>query len=50
MANIFTETKIEILPNEIFEIIFKELNLKDLANCVRTCIRWNQIISHKFKG
>ena len=35
----------KIIPPEIMEFIFAELNLKDIRSCSRTCYRWKYIIS-----
>ncbi len=42
-------TTIEDLPAEVLEIIFKQLNLKDIGNCAQTCVRWRKIIAALFK-
>ena len=39
----------KIIPPEIMEFIFAELNLKDIRICSRTCYRWQHIISAMFK-
>ena len=41
-------TTIDHLPNEILELIFFELNLKDLGNCSCACQRWKRIIRRQF--
>ena len=43
------EDVINNLPPEILQIIFMELNVTDLGNCIKTCIRWKQIIDSSFK-
>ena len=43
------EDVINNLPPEILQIIFMELNLTDLGNCLKTCVRWKQIIDSSFK-
>ena len=40
---------IEEFPPEILDIVFQHLNLRDLGNCSKTCVRWNQIIAELFK-
>lgn len=40
---------IEEFPPEILDIVFQYLNLRDLGNCSKTCVRWNQIIAELFK-
>ena len=40
---------IEILPNQLLEIIFKDLSQEDIGNCSKTCVRWNEIITSVFK-
>ena len=40
---------IEEFPPEILDIVFQHLNLRDLGNCSKTCVRWNQIIADLFK-
>ena len=42
-------TTIEILPNQLLEIIFKDLSQEDIGNCSKTCVRWNEIIASVFK-
>jgi len=39
-----------IIPVEIMEFIFAELNLKDIRSCSRTCIRWKEIINAMFRN
>ena len=39
----------KIIPPEIMEFIFAELNLKDIRSCSRTCYRWKYIISAMFR-
>ena len=41
-------TTIDHLPNELLELIFLELNLKDLGNCSCTCQKWEKIIERQF--
>ena len=43
-----SSTTIDLLPNEVLELIFIELNLKDLGNCSYTCQRWEKIIEGQF--
>ena len=43
----FMTTK--ILPPEILEFIFLELNLNDVRRCSQTCLRWKHIINSMFK-
>lgn len=45
---ISSSTTIDLLPNEILELIFFELNLKDLGNCSCTCQKWEKIIERQF--
>ena len=42
---------IEILPNQLLEIIFKDYlsQEEDIENCSKTCVRWNEIIASVFK-
>ena len=43
-----TIVTINNLPIELLEIIFKQLDLKDLGNCSQTCQLWESIISAIF--
>ena len=45
---ISSSTTIDLLPNEVLELIFIELNLKDLGNCSCTCQKWEKIIERQF--
>ena len=45
---ISSSTTIDLLPNEVLELIFFELNLKDLGNCSCTCQKWEKIIEGQF--
>ena len=47
--NKMTKTTIDMLPIEIMEVIFKQLNLKDIESCIKTCERWKQMIKEIFK-
>ena len=44
-----SKTTIHYLPNEIMEMIFKEMeSLKDVRRCSNTCKKWKNIISKMF--
>ena len=43
-------TSIDNLPNEILEIIFRGLSLKDIGHCSQTCVRWEQILASLYKN
>ena len=40
---------IEDLPPEVLDLIFKELNLKDIGSCSLTCTKWKDLIAALFK-
>ena len=49
--NLWDDCKITIqyLPNEIMEMIFKEMeSLKDVRRCSNTCKKWKNIISKMY--
>ena len=39
-----------LLPPEILEFVFNELNLSDIKSCSQTCLRWYYIIINMFKN
>ena len=47
MASRSDTATIEILPNQLLEIIFKDYlsQEEDIENCSKTCVRWNEIIA-----
>ena len=40
---------IDDLPPEILEMIFQELNLRDIGNCSMTCEKWEALIAAFYK-
>ncbi len=45
-----SQCSIEDFPPEILQILFVQLNLKDLGNCSKTCVRWKLLIADLFKN
>ena len=48
--NMTSQSSIEDFPPEILQLLFVQLNLKDLGNCSKTCVRWNLLIVDLFKN
>ena len=49
-VNMSSCVSIESLPPEILEVIFLHLDVKNLGNCSKACLRWQRIISDLFKN
>jgi len=45
-----SQCSIEHFPPEILQLLFVQLNLKDLGNCSKTCVRWKLLIVDLFKN
>ena len=45
-----SQCSIEDFPPEILQHVFVQLNLKDLGNCSKTCVRWKLSIVDLFKN
>ena len=45
-----SQCSIEDFPPEILQHVFVQLNLKDLGNCSKTCVRWKLLIVDLFKN
>ena len=48
--NMTSQCSIEHFPPEILQLLFVQLNLKDLGNCSKTCVRWKLLIVDLFKN
>ena len=48
--NMTSQCSIEDFPPEILQLLFGQLNLKDLGNCSKTCVRWKLLIVDLFKN
>ena len=48
--NMTSQCSIEDFPPEILQLIFVQLNLRDLGNCSKTCVRWKLLIVDLFKN
>ena len=48
--NMTSQCSIEDFPPEILQLLFVQLNLKDLGNCSKTCVRWKLLIVDLFKN